>query len=232
MRVGIIPARGGSKRIPRKNLRVFCGKPIIQWTIETAQRSACFDRIVLSTDDPEIADFAKSLGVDVPFHRPLSLADDHTTTLQVMEHAVAWLCEHDRAVSAACCMYATAPLMRAEDIRKGLELLTSHGCDYAFSCTRFSFPVQRAIRITDNGRIEPAFPSEISKRSQDLPEFFHDAGQFYWGRADAFLEQRPIFSSGSVPVVIPTYRVQDIDTNEDWKRAEIVFRALEELKDE
>jgi pseudaminic acid cytidylyltransferase len=228
MNVAIIPARGGSKRIPRKNIKEFCGKPMIAWSIEAARQSGCFDRILISTDDAEIAEVAGKFGAEVPFMRPASLSDDHTGTTAVTRHAVEWLVEQGQAPQRACCIYATAPFVIPEDLRRGLEILNSAGGDYAFSITSFPFPIQRAIRITSQGRVEMFHPELFQTRSQDLEEAFHDAGQFYWGTAGAWLAEKTIFGPGSLPVLLPRYRVQDIDTMEDWQRAELMFRAWNE----
>lgn len=227
MRLAIIPARGGSKRIPRKNIKAFCGKPMIAWSIEAARQSACFDQVIVSTDDAEIADVARQCGANVPFMRPAELSDDHTGTIPVIRHAIEW-CEHQgQSVSEVCCLYATAPFVRAEDLRRGLDILQGNDCDYAFSVTSYAFPIQRAIRINGAGRIEMFSPEHFNTRSQDLEEAFHDAGQFYWGRAEAWLQGKMIFSPDSTPVLLPRYRVQDIDTPEDWVRAQWLFKALQ-----
>ncbi|MDS1140033.1 pseudaminic acid cytidylyltransferase [Pusillimonas sp. SM2304] len=225
MRLAIIPARGGSKRIPRKNIKNFCGKPMLAWSIEAARRSGCFDRVVISTDDDEIADIAIRYGAEVPFLRPTSLSDDYTGTVPVVAHAINWHQQQGVEPSLVCCIYATAPFVRPNDITEGLEKLVNSGCDYAFSVTSYPFPIQRAVRINNEGRVSMFQPKYLHTRSQDLEEAFHDAGQFYWGASHAWLEGRPIFGVNSVPVVLPRYRVQDIDTPEDWLRAEWMFNA-------
>lgn len=227
MKLAIIPARGGSKRIPRKNIKPFCGKPMIAWSIEAALESGCFDRVIVSTDDAEIAEVARQYGAEVPFMRPLELSDDHTGTIPVIRHAIETINSQGRAVEQACCLYATAPFIRAEDLRRGLEMLQGSGSDYAFSVTSYAFPIQRAIRLTPEGRVEMFNPEHFSTRSQDLEEAYHDAGQFYWGRADAWLQGKMIFSPASLPVMLPRHRVQDIDTPEDWVRAEWLFKAMQ-----
>lgn len=225
-RVAIIPARGGSKRIPRKNVKEFCGKPMIAWSIEAALASGCFEKIIVSTDDSEIAEVAKNSGAAVPFMRPAALSDDFTGTLPVLRHAVEWLSKYDAEVDFACCLYATAPFVSSADLRKGWELIREHNCSFAFSVTSYAFPIQRAIRITDSGRVNMFSPEHFSSRSQDLEEAWHDAGQFYWGSAQAWCEKSSIFDENSVPVKLPRYRVQDIDTAEDWMRAELMFHVM------
>lgn len=227
MRLAVIPARGGSKRIPRKNIRSFGGIPMIAWSIRAAIQSHCFDRIIVSTDDAEIAGIAIENGADVPFVRPANLSDDHTGTIPVVAHAIRWQEEHgEDAVSEVCCLYATAPFVQASDLQRGLQVLHSTGADYAFSVTSYAFPIQRAIRITSDERVEMFHPEHFSTRSQDLQEAWHDAGQFYWGQARAWLAGKPVLSTYATPVQLPRHRVQDIDTLADWQRAEWMFEAM------
>lgn len=225
MRVAIIPARGGSKRIPRKNIRDFCGQPMLAWPLQAAIASQCFDRILLSTDDAEIAAVAKAHGAEVPFLRPADLADDHTGTTAVVAHAIRWLGEHGPPPDEVCCIYATAPFLRASDLRDGLQQLQDPGTDYAFAVTDYAFPIQRAVKLLANGHVEMFAPEQFTTRSQDLEPAYHDAGQFYWGRAAAWLAEKPIFADYSAAVLLPRSRVQDIDTPEDWHIAEQMFRA-------
>lgn len=227
MPVAIIPARGGSKRIPRKNIKEFCGRPMIAWSIEAAKASNCFDRIIVSTDDQEIADVAHEWGAEVPFLRPATLSDDYSGTTPVMRHAIQWLAARENKVDFACCIYATAPFVSPKDLHAGWKLISRAACDYAFSVTSYAFPIQRAMMITEQDRVAMCNPEYFRTRSQDLEEAWHDAGQFYWGTAEAWCSERIIFGEGSVPVKLPRYRVQDIDTEEDWVRAEWLFRALQ-----
>ena len=229
MKIAVIPARGGSKRIPRKNIKLFCGKPMIAWSIAAARASGLFDHIVVSTDDAEIAEVAKVHGAEVPFMRPAALSDDHTGTSPVVAHAIEWYREHGHMPDPVCCIYATAPFVTAADLQRGLQTLTDTGSDFAFSVTSYAFPIQRAIRLTNEGRVEMLQPEHFNTRSQDLEEAFHDAGQFYWGRAEAWLTGKAIFSTNAAPVMLPRHRVQDIDTPEDWVRAEWMFKALQEI---
>jgi len=227
MRLAVIPARGGSKRIPRKNIKTFCGKPMIAWSIEAALASACFDRIIVSTDDEEIAAVARSCGAEVPFLRPAELSGDHAGTIPVIAHSIQWQQARGEPPKDVCCLYATAPFVSPDDLCRGLKLLQGGDCDYAFSVTSFAFPIQRAVRITEDQRVEMFQPEHFHTRSQDLEEAFHDAGQFYWGKTEAWLAGRPIFSRAAAPVLLPRHRVQDIDTPEDWSRAEWLFRAMQ-----
>ncbi|KAF0804706.1 pseudaminic acid CMP-transferase [Alcanivorax xiamenensis] len=231
VRVAVIPARGGSKRIPHKNIKPFCGRPMIAWSIQAAREADCFDRILVSTDDDAVAAVALAEGAEVPFRRPAELADDHTPTVPVIAHAVAWLRQQGVSVSEVCCLYATAPFVRAGDILAALEALRAGGGDYAFPVTTFAFPIQRALRLDPRQRVSMFEPAHANTRSQDLEEAFHDAGQFYWGRARAWLDGRAVFTPGSVAVRLPRHRVQDIDTPEDWRRAEALFQVLQSEPD-
>lgn len=224
--VAIIPARGGSKRIPGKNIREFCGKPMIAWSIEAARAAKCFDTVLVSTDDNDIAAVAKAWGAEVPFLRPENLSDDFIGTSPVVRHALEWLNEQGQPAALACCLYATAPFVSTTDLLQGLTLLKERGASYAFSVTSFPYPIQRALRITESGGVAMFSPEYAGARSQDLEEAWHDAGQFYWGTAQAWLDKRPVFGERSVPVCLPRHRVQDIDTTEDWVRAEWLFRAM------
>ncbi|EJL95092.1 MULTISPECIES: pseudaminic acid cytidylyltransferase [unclassified Pseudomonas] len=221
--VAIIPARGGSKRIPRKNLLPFDGVPMIVRSIRTALDSGLFERVVVSTDDAEIADVARAHGAQVPFLRPADLADDFTGTAAVIVHALQQL----PAFDYACCVYATAPLLQARYLHQGLELLEQHpDRSFAFSVCSFGFPVQRALTLEGQGALTALYPEFRHTRSQDLPEAFQDAGQFYWGRSEAWLRGEVLYSPASLPVILPRHLVQDIDTLEDWKRAEYLYAAL------
>lgn len=226
MRLAVIPARGGSKRIPRKNIRLFAGKPMIGWSIEAARSSGLFDRILVTTDDEEIAQVAVGFGAEAPFRRPVELADDHTPTIPVIAHAIRWQIAQGTSPDQVCCIYATAPFIQAADIRRGLDLLRREACDYAFSVTSYAFPIQRALRVTPDERVAMFNPEHFLTRSQDLEPAYHDAAQFYWGNVAPWLAERPLFGENSVPVILPRHRVQDIDTSEDWERAELMFGAM------
>jgi N-acylneuraminate cytidylyltransferase len=231
MIVAVIPARGGSKRIPKKNIRSFRGKPIIAYSIAAARDSLLFDRILISTDDSEIAAVARACGGETPFIRPAELSDDITGTDPVVAHAIEWLTSEGNEVAFACCVYATAPFVRPNDIQAGYRALLESGKRYAFAITSFEFAIQRAIRIVPGKGVEPFFPQWIDSRSQDLEPAYHDAGQFYWGRADAFSSGAPMFGCDSVGVVVPRYRVQDIDTPEDWERSELMYAAANAFRE-
>jgi pseudaminic acid cytidylyltransferase len=230
MNIAIIPARGGSKRIPRKNIKNFCGQPIIAYSIRAAQQSELFDRIIVSTDDEEIADVSQQYGAEIPFMRPAELADDYIGTHPVVRHCVNWLMGQREKPENICCIYATAPFLQPEYLKKGFHTLQSEHCTYAFSVTSFAFPIQRSIRIISNGGVEPIFPEHIPKRSQDLEDAYHDAGQFYWGKTESFLNNMPVFSPHSKAIILPRHLVLDIDTLEDWEKAELMFRAWRQAR--
>ena len=227
MNICVIPARGGSKRIPRKNIKEFNGKPIIAYSIEAALKSSCFDQVIVSTDDAEIAEVAKSFGASVPFMRPDELANDYANTIPVVKHAIEWFDDQVQAPSEVCCLYATAPFVRASTIRKAYEQMQSTQADYCFTATSFAFPIQRAIKVTAENQVEMFYPEYLETRSQDLEDSYHDAGQFYWGKAEAFKQQRSIFSKSATPYILPRYLVQDIDTLEDWEKAELMYKIIQ-----
>ena len=226
MKVCIIPARFGSKRIPKKNIKKFLGKPIIAYSIEAALASNCFERVIVSTDSEEIVQVAKEFGAESPFIRPHNISDDYVGTLPVIKHAIEWLAKNSVAPSEVCCIYATAPLLQPETINAAYNQLLREEADYCFSVTNFKFPIQRAIKITQKNRVEMFFPENLNVRSQDLVESYHDAGQFYWGHVKAFIEQKSFFSVDASPFLLPNYLVQDIDTIEDWESAEIKYKVL------
>ncbi len=231
MAIAIIPARGGSKRIPGKNIRPFCGRPIIAYPIEVALRSGLFDKVIVSTDSDEIAAIAHENGAEVPFRRPAHLADDFATTSAALLHALEWLRDRGEAPRHICCIYPTAPLLKVRYLREGYKKLISEGCATVFSVTTFPFPLWRALKVNSRGRLEMFWPQYKEVRSNDLPEAYHDAGQFYWVNVEKFFQEPVLYSSDSMPVVIPRRYVQDIDTEEDWKTAEAMYRALFEAEE-
>jgi pseudaminic acid cytidylyltransferase len=226
MRLCVIPARGGSKRIPRKNIKSFCGQSMIGYSIKAALDSQYFDQVIVSTDDAEIAEVAKSFGASVPFVRPEELANDYAGTMPVIKHAIEWFDDRGQPPSEVCCLYATAPFVSAGAIKKAYEQMQHTQVDYCFTVTSFAFPIQRAIKVTEKNRIEMFYLEHLKTRSQDLEESYHDAGQFYWGKAEAFKQQKPLFSKDATPYILPRHLVQDVDTPEDWKRAELMYQAL------
>lgn len=227
MKVAIIPARGGSKRIPRKNIREFCGKPMIAYSIEAALQSGVFDRILVSTDDDQIAEVAERHGAVAPFRRPADLSNDQATTVPVIRHAIEWCQSNWGRIESACCLYATAPFVQPHAIGAALELLNREQVrGYVFTATSFPFPIQRAFRLKRDGRVQMFHPENYNARSQDLEPAFQDAGQFYWGTAEAFLQDKPFFSEDSMVHLLPRHFVQDIDTAEDWTRAELMYQVL------
>jgi len=226
MNVCIIPARGGSKRIPRKNIKLFNGKPMIAYAIEAAKRSGLFERIVVTTDDSEISQIAKAFGSETPFVRPRELADDHTPTIAVIAHAINACEALGWTLNNVCCIYPSVPFIQQADLESALQLLQkSSDAYFSFPITEFPSAIQRALRLDRFGKTISFYPENENLRSQDLEAAYHDAGQFYWGSRDAWLQSLCIHNHG-VGLVIPNWRVVDIDTPFDWVRAEIMFRTL------
>lgn len=232
MRIALIPARGGSKRIPRKNIRPFLGKPIIHYSIEAALGSGEFDRVIVSTDDEEIAEVARAGGAETPFLRPAHLSDDFATTMDVIRHTLDVTDSAASPVEAICCVYATAPFVTGHDLSEAGNLFGTSGAAFVFSATEFPFPVQRGFTLDQAGGVELLHPEHADTRSQDLPAAYHDAGQFYWCRADAIREDKAIFASHSRPYLLERSRVQDIDTPDDWAYAELLYKMSEEQRSE
>lgn len=227
MKIAVIPARGGSKRIPRKNIRDFFGKPMIAHSIAKARECKLFDRVIVSTDSEEIAEVAISFGAEVPFIRPADLSGDYIGTTPVIAHAINQLVAAGEAlISAVCCIYPTAPFIQCEDLEKGLRELLSGKWQYVFSAVSYPFPIFRSFKKNDAGKIEMVFPEHFQTRSQDLPETFHDAGQFYWGIPEAWQANAMIFGPNSEIIQIPSWRSQDVDTIEDWVRAEKIMETI------
>lgn len=224
MKVAIIPARGGSKRIPKKNIKLFLGKPIIAYSIEIAKKSELFDRIIVSTDSNEISDVAQNYGAEVPFIRPVKLSDDYTGTDDVIEHSLNWLVENGDSYETACCIYATAPFLISDYLKKGYDLLLKEDAARVFSVTTFPYPIFRALKVNNDNRVEMIWPEHRETRSQDLPETCHDAGQFYWFNVEKYFGANQLCCNDNVPVFLPRYLVQDIDTQEDWNLAERMFK--------
>ncbi len=224
MRIAIIPARGGSKRIPKKNTKLFCGKPIMAYSIEAAKQSQVFDHIIVSTDDPDIAAVAEEWGAQLPFMRNPAIADDYTGIVPVIADALGNLDVEFNTGDLFCCIYATAPMLQEAYLRQGCDgLESSSDKDFALAVTEYAFPFQRAL-LNRKGLV-PADPGAISQRSQDLEPGYHDAGQFFWGRCQALLQGKQLYQNNTLAVVLPRYLVQDIDTLEDWQRAELMYQA-------
>jgi pseudaminic acid cytidylyltransferase len=232
MKVAIIPARGGSKRIPGKNIKNFCGKPMISYSIRSALKSGIFDKVIVTTDDPQIAAIAKEFGAEVPFLRPDGLANDYTTTVPVIKHTIEWIGSNIAKVKYACCIYATAPFVQSKQLISAFNRLIDDDVNgYVFAATTFPFPIQRAFKLDKEGYVAMFQPDNYNARSQDLEEAFQDAGQFYWGAGETFIEEKIFFSPDSKAHVLPRYLVQDIDTLEDWRRAELMFEVLKATGD-
>ena len=224
--IAIIPARGGSKRIPKKNIKDFLGKPILAYSIETAIRTNLFERIIVSTDSDEIASVACEYGAETPFIRPDAISDDYTGTHKVIGHAVNWLEHHNTEIDFVCCIYPTAPLIDKNDIIKGYNLIEEGRWDSIIAATNYSYPIFRSFEMLSTGGLKMIFPEHYNSRSQDLAQVYHDAGQFYWARPYIWTSKPREFNKKNSIVKIPNSRVQDIDTLEDWEKAEILFKTL------
>jgi pseudaminic acid cytidylyltransferase len=225
MKVAIIPARGGSKRIPNKNIRIFNGNPIIFYSIKAAIDSMCFDRVIVSTDDTKISKIAKSLGAEVPFVRPEEISDDFSGIIPVLKHTIQWLEKEGFKPDYFCCIYATAPFVTAVDIQSIFKQIQINNSDYCIAVSKFTYPIQRALQIKD-GMISMLNLDFFNSRSQDLDEYYHDAGQLFCGKCSALLKDIPIFLGSTSYYIKPQHLVQDIDTIEDWHRAEILYKLL------
>ena len=225
MKVAIIPARKGSKRIPGKNIKDFCGKPIIAYSIQAAQDSKLFDRIIISTDSKEIAAIASSYGAEIPFMRPPELADDLTQTDPVILHALEWFLEKECDVNYVCCLYPTAPFIKSKYLKEGFNLLKQNNATSVFPVTTFRSSIFRALKINENQRIEMFWPEYFNSHSQDLETAYYGAGQFYWADVEKYLKEKSFYSNDAIPLVLPNYLVQDIDTQDDWDMAEMMFKV-------
>jgi len=224
--VAIIPARGGSKRIPKKNIKDFLGRPMISYAIDAAKACGVYDRIVVSTDSDEIARISISWGAEAPFLRPADLSDDHTTTAPVLMHALDWLRDQGTRVEYLCCIYPTAVFIQPKYLLEGYRIIKNNSVGSVFSVTSYAFPIFRALKVNEEGHLEMFWPEHELTRSQDLPEAYHDAGQFYWLDARRFSQTGKIYTDDAMPVFLPRYLVQDIDTPEDWESAERLYRSL------
>ena len=223
MNIAVIPARGGSKRIPGKNIKLFLGKPIIAYSIEMALKCGIFDRVIVTTDSEEIARVARKYGAETPFMRPEDISGDFASTASVINHAIRWLIDQGDLVKYVCCIYATAPFIQSSYLIKGYQEMVNHKCAVCYSVTSFPFSVFRALKVNEKGCLEMIWPNFEMSRSQDLPDAYHDAGQFYWIDCKAFLKTPRLYSDDSRPVFLPRNLVQDIDTTEDWTDAEYKY---------
>ena len=229
--IAIIPARGGSKRIPKKNIKDFLGKPIIAYSIEMAISCKLFNKVIVSTDDQEIKDIAKKYGAEVPFIRPKQFADDFTGTHEVIGHAVKWLEDKGEIIDYACCIYSTAPLIEKDDLIKGFELIKTGKWISVMAATNFSYPIFRSFENLPDGGLKMIFPEHYNSRSQDLPEVYHDAGLFYWAKPETWKKKPEKYGKKNSIIKIPNYRIQDIDTLDDWKKAEIIYEIIDRNND-
>jgi N-acylneuraminate cytidylyltransferase len=223
--LAIITARGGSKRIPRKNVNAFLGKPIIQYSIEAAINSNIFDEVMVSTDDQEIAEIALQLGAKVPFMRSLDNSNDFATTADVISEVLMRYNEGHKYFDYTCCLYPTAPFITADKLKIAFQLLLASKADSVIPITKFSFPIWRSFKIED-GFINYIWPENANKRSQDLPDSFHDCGQFYFTKTEEFLKNKKLVTQNTIGLIVPESEVQDIDNLEDWEIAEIKYRYL------
>jgi pseudaminic acid cytidylyltransferase len=227
MKLAVIPARGGSKRIPRKNIREFAGKPMIAHAISAARQTGLFEHVFVSTDDEEVTRIAREWGAEIPFTRPAELADDYTPTVPVIAHAIESCQALGWNIDYACCIYPCVPFIQTTDIKRALEMLQISQAAYSFPVAEFTSAVQRALRRLPDGRMQPLYPELELIRTQDLEPAYHDVGQFYWGKVDAWLTNDKIHRSG-VGLPIPNWRAVDIDTPDDWERAILFYKILEE----
>ena len=224
--VAIIPARGGSKRIPRKNIRPFRGKPMLAWSVAAALEAGVFDAVMVSTDDAEIAEVARSCGAEIPFLRSAKAADDHATTSDVLVEVLARYRDAGRSFDLACCLYPTAPFVEAGDLSAGKARLMEEGFDVLMPVAAFGYPIWRSLKRGEDGRVTLNFPENLNARSQDLPPAYHDAGQWYWFRTGAFLRERVLMGANTGSLVLPAVRVQDIDSEDDWALAELKHERI------
>lgn len=230
-RIAIIPARGGSKRIPRKNIKEFCGKPILAYSIEAALNSNLFDEVMVSTDDNEIAEIAKQYGASVPFLRSAETANDFAILKDVLNEVLSEYKELEKSFDEVCCILPTAPLVEADDIIKSYEILEKEKCVSVVPVVKYSYTIFRSLKI-ENGRLAMNWPENFPKRSQDLPDAYHDAGLFYWYNKKYFEEKIAGFGENACPYILEEEKVQDIDTLDDWKIAEMKYKMLKSSKND
>ena len=227
--LAIITARGGSKRIPRKNIKDFLGRPIITYSIDAAINSECFDEVMVSTDDEEIASIARKSKAVVPFLRTSKTSDDFASTADVITEVIMEYSKLDKRFTYACCIYPTAPFLTVAKLKAGFELIKDSDCDAVIPVVRFDYPVQRALEIND-GRLKMIWPENHDARSQDLKPAYHDAGQFYWINVARFLKNKTLFGDDLLPLELPASEVQDIDNEEDWQIAELKYKFANQAR--
>ena len=227
MKVAVIPARIGSKRVKKKNIKIFLGKPMIYWAIQAAKKSKIFDMIIVSTDNNQIAKMARKFKAEAPFLRPKNLSGDKTPVSNVVAHSISWLKDNGYKPSYVCCIFATAAFVKSSDIKEGFKKIKKNKWNYVFSATNFSHPIYRSFQKKINGGLKMIFKKNyFGKNTQYFKESYHDAGQFYWGKASSWLKLKPIFSKSSTIIKIPRLRAHDIDTIEDWKIALKIGQAV------
>lgn len=229
-KLAIITARGGSKRIPGKNIKIFCGKPILFYSIEAALRAGVFDEVMVSTDDDQIASLAKQAGAKVPFLRSIANSDDFATTDQVIMEVLKEYEVRGEYFESFCCIYPTAPFLTSDRLKQAMELLTKG--DSVMPVVAYSYPPQRGVIINRNGYIERKYPEFINTRSQDLEKIYHDAGQFYACKTDAFMKEGTTDVESLIPLCLSEWEVQDIDTPDDWEMAELKYKCREQRKED
>ncbi|CAN1499501.1 NeuA CMP-N-acetylneuraminic acid synthetase [Burkholderiaceae bacterium] len=225
MNVAIILARCGSKRIPKKNTKIFCGKPLLAYAIDAAKKSDIFDHVFVSTDCEYVANISREYGAEAPFIRPAYLATDFIESIDVINHAIEWMKKKNMALKFVCCIYPN-PFISHKDIRTCYDKISEGNWDYSFPTYHQNSIALRSFRAKNGGGLEMILPEFYKTRSQDLPIIMNDAAQFYWGRVDAWLDKYPIFSDRSTFLALPNWRVQDIDTMEDWNQAKVKFKKL------
>ena len=223
--IAIITARGGSKRIPKKNIKIFCGKPIIAYSIEAALKSGCFDTVMVSTDSDEIAEIAKKYGAEVPFLRSVETSNDYATTADVLTEVVNEYSRKGIQYDLMCCLYPTAPFVNADKLKKAVNMIKNSDADSLMPVVAYSFPPQRS-NIIRNGKLEYQYPEYAQKRSQDLEQIYHDCGQFYMCKVDSFMKEKKLVTGNTIPFILPEEEVQDIDNLSDWAIAELKYKTF------
>lgn len=221
----IIPARGGSKRIPRKNIKPFMGKPIIAYSIEAAMNSGVFDEVMVSTDDEEIAGVARQYGAAVPFLRSAETSNDYATTVDVLLEVINKYKEQGKDFDTICCLYSTAPFVTSDRLKEASSQIND-AIDACFTIVQYSYPIQRSLRINEVNCVEMKFPEHLKSRTQDLEKVYHDAGQFYFVKTDALVKENTVWCKRTAPLILSELEVQDLDTLTDWQLAEMKYQLL------